>query len=762
MNIPGYQIRRRLAASDRAAVYLAQHAAHGVCAVKVVSPRIASQARFRERFLATIERVRHLDHPNIVRVLAAGGEGETLFVAMDYLRGGDLNSNLASGLHTQHVLKAVMQLAAALDHASAQGVLHLGIAPGNILFKVQGSALLTDFGLSRLLTDFVDDHLAEGRGQSGDAPGAAGSALAYASPEQIAGQPLDVRADIYGLGVVLHRALTGRLPFVEPTAVGGAHRPPPVLPLQWTPFADIFQSFLAHAPGDRFQSGAQIAQALANVRAADLVPDVTIRTKPVTGAEIDVVISAEGNERAGLTASRARRRVAVWAVPFALLAIVIGGGVWYAERQPGVLERVLASVGLVENPNVVLAWQEAQARSKGESPELGAIVDAARRVLSLAPGHQGALRLVSEVTEQWRGEVRAALVAGDADTAAAKLNELGAVFPEDAELPTLFDLLNDRRQAKRLLVDTALLLDGGGLSHAPSADRAIANYHEVLRLAPGNDEALSELNNIATFYGELAERAARNGELSVAMENMERASAANENFEGAAAVRTTLSAAEALREQIATLLREAAALRERGALIEPPGDNAAERYRRVLATKPDNEIAVQGLAEVTSHVQADFAELLEGGELDAARDLLERASASGIGDDLTTEMNARYDRELARIEAVARLVVAAETLCAEGYITGPSLDDNCVARLREVQRLDPANADAIQLLSVAATRLHTVAGEAYDMGMKEDGLRYLDLALTVTPGIPRWLRQREKWQMELDDEARPKRLSPPR
>ena len=748
VHIPGYRIRRRLAASHRASVYLAQHVAHGVCAVKVVSPRLASQARFRERFFAAIERARLLDHPNIVRVFAAGGEDETLYMVMEYLRGGDLDSNLAAGLHTQHLLKAVTQLAAALDYASARGVMHLGIKPGNILFKAQGAALLTDFGLSPLLAE-LDDRPVE-NAQDGEAGGWA----AYASPEQVSGEPLDVRADLYGLGVVFHRALTGRLPFVEPTAVGGSPAAAPVLPLQWAPFTDVFRSLLARAPADRFQSGAQVAKALGSLRTAGLVPDVTIRTNPVTAREIDVVAGAEEDERVGLTARRARRRLTAWAVPLALLVIVVAGGVWYAERQPAVWERALASVGLVEHPDVVLAWQEADALGKEASSGLAAVVDASRRVLTLAPGHQGAARLIAEVTEKWRAEVRAALAAGDADAAAAKLNELGAVFPEDAELPTLFDLLNDHRQAKRLLADTASLLAGDGLSHPPSADRAIATYREVLRLAPENAEALAALNDIATFYGALAARAARDGELSVAMENMERASAANENFEGAEAVRTTLSEAEALREQIAALLREAAALRERGALIEPPGDNAAERYRRVLATKPDNEIAVQGLAEVASQVQADFANLLEGGELDAARDLLERAAASGIGDDRTTEMNARYDSELARIEAVARLVSAAEALCADGYITGPSLDDNCVARLREVQRLDSANADAIRLLSVAATRLHTVAREAYDVGMKEDGLRYLDLALTVTPGISRWRQQRQRWQRELDGETR--------
>ena len=735
MQIPGYRLQREIARSEFATVYLAHHPMRGAVAIKVIAPAVASDTALCKRFLEAAGRARALDHPGIVRLHEVGAHGALLYAVMDYLRGGDLDRNLAVGLHLQNVLQATKQLALALDHAHSKGIHHLGVTPGNILFNAQGAALLSDFGTSSALLSRASD---------------------YTSPEQEDGGVADGRSDLYGLGVVFYRMLTGRAPFAEqPQGQGGGrHRPPPPLALQWAPFQDIVRSLLAHSPDDRFQSAAQVASALDAVRSRRPLPDVAIKTQAVTVAEIDAAAGAVDDVRGEGSASRERRRWAVaWGLPLALVALVAVGMAWQTHRNPATFERALAAVGLMEHPDVVVAWREAEFLQQDPEHRLAPLVNACREVLALAPAHQGALAAIADAVTRWKAAVRAALAQGDTDLAAMRLNELGAVFPDEAELGALFEALNDHRQALRLVVDTALLLAGGGLSHAESADLAIANYREALRLVPNNPEAIAALDAIAAHYGAAAANAARAGDLQGAMDNMERATAANPEFAGAEAVRTTLSEAEALYTEINTLLNEAAELREQGALIDPPGHNAAELYLRVLATQPDDVVAVQGLAEVATQVRAEFAALLERGGLEAARALMERTAASGIGDDLVMEMNARYDGEINRVETVKQLVTEAEALCAEGYITGPSLEENCVAKLREAQRLDPGNADAVRLLSVSATQLETVAREAFQIGMKAEGLRYLDLALTITPGISRWRERRERWQAEIDKEA---------
>ena len=251
------------------------------------------------------------------------------------------------------------------------------------------------------------------------------------------------------------------------------------------------------------------------------------------------------------------------------------------------------------------------------------------------------------------------------------------------------------------------------------------------------------------YYGAAAARDAAS-DIATAMDSFRRAVAASEQFEGVDAVRATLAAAEAVQAEIDANLQQAAQMRQAGSLIAPPGANPLEIYRRVLATDPDNPIAQQGLSEITATVLAQFDNLLRRGTLEAAREFKDQAAAAGVGDTLVAEMATRSDDELARIDAVKALITEAEKLYSQGYVTGPDAEANAVALLREALRLDPDNRDGNRLLSVSATRLADVAQEAHDVGMAVEALQYLDLALTVTPGIGRWREQREMWQAEVD------------
>lgn len=168
----------------------------------------------------------------------------------------------------------------------------------------------------------------------------------------------------------------------------------------------------------------------------------------------------------------------------------------------------------------------------------------------------------------------------------------------------------------------------------------------------------------------------------------------------------------------------------------------------MLVIEPDAAVAIQGFEGTSSDVLAKFQTLLDNDRLDDASTLFELASKAGIADNAVEQMRSLRDAEMQRIADVARLIDQAEAFMREGYVTGPDSADNAVARLRDALALDADNADGIRLRSMAATRLADVAVEAYNAGMVEEGMEYLDLALTVTPGITRWRERRERWQAE--------------
>lgn len=736
VEIPGYRIQRPIAGGGSGQVFLAlQHALARPVAIKVV---VARDAEVRQRLLAAAALARRLDHRAIVRTLDVGSAGDLVYLVMDYLRGGDLRRNLAAGLHVQNVVRLVKEIAGALAYAHAKGVVHCDVKPENILFDEQGAALLADFGAAAWRTE---RQLAAGGVAVGSRP--------YVSPERIEGAAPTPQSDYYGLGATFYEMLTGRLPFGD--AGAGAASGPPALPTQFAPFQDAVDSLLAPDPANRFGTAADIVAALERVQMAGMVPEAVIRTAAIATAEIDAVAAADERrgERDGAVPSRSRPRTRAAALLGGLLVIAIGGGSWAVATQDRGVTRLLAHAGLAEHPDVASAWQEAEALRLDPNQALATVVAAYRSVLDEDADHLGAKASIEAAAERWRDSAAAALDAGDAGLAAAKLDELAGVFPTDAALPALFDRLDGLRQADRLLRDTQRLLEGAGLADSRSAQAAIVALKEVLRLKTGDVEALAALDEIARHYGRLAAERARTQDVAAAIENFDRAVDANPAFEGVEQVRETLSAAAAVQAEINALVQEAAAFRAGGALVDPPGANAAEIYRRVLATKPDDALAVQGLAEVSAQVQAEFQSLLAGGGLAAAAALLERARAVGIGAAPTNAMQGRYDEELRRIDTVRRLIAEAEAFYAQGYVTGPSQQANAVARLREAQRLDPNNVDVVRLLSVSATRLAGVAEEAHAAGLFDDALLYLDLALTVTPGIDRWRQRRDQWRREL-------------
>ena len=163
----------------------------------------------KARFLKEAKLSGRLQHPNIVTVYDVGEDGGTLYLAMELISGGSFQQKLAdpASLSMQDRVRVVAEVADALAHAHERGVIHRDVKPANILLTETLSAKVTDFGIGKLVTGDTD---LTSTGQMVGSP-------AYMSPEQIRGEKLDVRSDIFSLGVVLFQALTFKKPFPAET-----------------------------------------------------------------------------------------------------------------------------------------------------------------------------------------------------------------------------------------------------------------------------------------------------------------------------------------------------------------------------------------------------------------------------------------------------------------------------------------------------------------------------------------------------------------
>ena len=198
------------------AVYRAQELGLGrKVALKVIAPELAEDSRFRERFLRESRIAASLDHPHIVPIFQAGDEDGVLFLAMRYVEGTDL-AKLARARTARssraRAISLLEQVAEALDAAHEKGLVHRDVKPSNVLIAVAAGkehCYLADFGLTKRTGSL------SGVSAAGDVVGT----LEYVAPEQITGDDVDARADVYSLGCVLYECLTGQSPFPRATDV---------------------------------------------------------------------------------------------------------------------------------------------------------------------------------------------------------------------------------------------------------------------------------------------------------------------------------------------------------------------------------------------------------------------------------------------------------------------------------------------------------------------------------------------------------------
>lgn len=735
VDIPGYKILSTLGKGGMATVYLAEHELfRRKVALKVMSQGLADDPSFGERFMREARIVSQLVHPNIVTVYDVGVHEGIYYLSMEYIDGKDLK-HVRHKLTLEQKINVILDISKALAYAGNKGYVHRDIKPENIMLYTDDSrAVLTDFGIAR----------ATEMEKSVTVTGTAIGTPHYMSPEQAKGQPVDIRSDIYGLGVVFYLLIVGYVPYDAESAVaiGIKHitDPIPELPEGLEGLQYIIDKMMAKLPQERYQNPMALVQDLRSLNIASLVDAAEKASsraeKYLNAANTDAptVISRPSVSRpASGSSTAAATRIAVtptfaehdptpvvveeenlafeqdegnsafpWIAGLAVL-LAVAGGVYYSQYKLEV------DNWLMHQRETVISY------FPQDSEELEATVDSSRNQEPVDTEPTAAVPAQSTDEPPLTPEPDLSAEDSAIDDQVQPATEPEPELNSDPRVDTVEQRIADLNAQ----VDT----------DASNTEPLVASWREWAELTGDTEAANAAIDELQANEIARIEELLRVGEDDVAAQRLTQLS---DVFTDKDMNLDRLEQFVAQQQQIQQWLQEGDEFLTRDALTRPANENALARFEQVLAVDARNARALEGLERIATRLAQLAATAMDAGETERAQTLLTRALEVDPDNETALRLQERSEQSTESNEQLEALLQNAESALEEADYFEPR-DQSAYHYFAQVLALQPNNTAAQRGISRTIDGLDTRLFHLIEAGHYEAVRSMMQNARSVLP-----------------------------
>ncbi len=645
IKIPGYRIKGVLGRGGMATVYLAiQESLNRKVALKILDQNQVQGEQFSKRFLREARIVSQLMHPNIVTVFDVGVYQGYHYLSMEYIAGRDLKQAYMD-LSRKELINIIKDIARALNFAAKKGYVHRDVKPENImLHEGDNRVLLMDFGIAR---SYQNNH---GLTKAGSALGTP----YYMSPEQNKGLNADHRSDIYSLGVVFFYVLSGYVPYDADSAVaiGIKHITAaiPELSGELKIFQPIINTCMAKEADDRYQTAAELIQALDKISDADLLAIEERNTsfqqkgkdhhaRTLVGAEFDSHInnSSSSNTAAPATSasvSKPHERKAFRGF-LLILVLLISGSLIYQQRNELINYSKSFNISWLnkffEKIQPLTHQQTADKVQKNEvktsTIPASVVTPVKTSVETDEIKVQQIIKTQHALKLNYIDKIQSLIDTKKPSQALELMAQMQDSFPELSEEVKFINTREQLQQAQTIAgqLDKAKKYIESGTIFSADKNNAISELETILRLQADNQEALILLGNINRRWLTKSIQQSASWRLRKDLQALDSLlGRLNTKHAPLLTQQKELQQAISNIARIMNLLKLADENFNNGLYISPGNNNAYQHYQKVLSVSPHNRHAKEQLRAIKIQLENQITQSINEDRLTQASIFLEQ------------------------------------------------------------------------------------------------------------------------------------------